>query len=285
MKSGSKTFRQRARALFSDWLMAPAIALVIALAVLPAAWAQSLEVIDLHHRTAAEVIPVLQPLVEKGGALSGQNYQLFVRVSPANLAQLKQVLASLDNAPRSLVIAVRNSTRADIERENLAARADIDARHSSVAVQATTADGRRENNGVSTVRVLEGGTAAIATGQSIPVVTSFAVGGGQRPFAAGSLGYRNLESGFLVTPRVAGQQVTLQIEQQSQQPQQSRQNSHGGAISTQSLSTQVSGRIGEWITLGAVNESSSSSSSGILAHRYETQSSERTLWVRVQLAD
>lgn len=279
------TCRQRGRVTFSDRLMAPVIALVVTLAVLPAAWAQSLEVIDLHHRTAAEVIPVLQPLVEKGGALSGQNYQLFVRVSPANLAQLKQALASLDSAPRSLVIAVRNSTREDIEKENLAARAELDPRHSSLAVQATTAEGRRENNGVSTVRVLEGGTAAIATGQSIPVVTSFAVGGGSRPFAAGSLGVRNLASGFLVTPRVAGQQVTLQIEQQSQQPQQSGQHSNGGVVSTQSLSTQVSGRLGEWIALGSVNESSSSSSSGILTHRYETQSSVRTLWVRVQLAE
>ena len=34
---------------------------------------QSLTVIDLNHRTAAEVIPVLQPLLEPGGALTGQD--------------------------------------------------------------------------------------------------------------------------------------------------------------------------------------------------------------------
>ena len=32
---------------------------------------QSLEVIDLQYRTAAEVIPVLQPLLEQGGVLTG----------------------------------------------------------------------------------------------------------------------------------------------------------------------------------------------------------------------
>ena len=46
--------------------------------------AQSLEVIDLKYRTAAEVIPVLQPLLEQGGALTGQDYKLFVRASAAN---------------------------------------------------------------------------------------------------------------------------------------------------------------------------------------------------------
>jgi hypothetical protein len=267
---------------FSNCLMAVCTALLLPLL----AWSQSLEVIDLHHRTAAEVIPVLQPLVESGGALSGQDYQLFVRVSSANLAQLKKALASLDRAPKALVISVRNSTREDIARETAAAHAEVDPRHSSVSVQGTSSNGSRDSSGVSTVRVLEGGTASIATGQSIPVVTSYAVGGGRRPFAAGSLEYRNLNSGFLVTPRLAGQQVTLQIDQQSQQPQSSREpDSRGGVVNTQSLSTQVSGRLGEWIALGAVNESSSSSSSGILTRHYETQSSDRTLWVRIELAD
>ena len=36
-----------------------------------AAWAQSLEVIELEHRTAEDIIPVLQPLLEPGAALSG----------------------------------------------------------------------------------------------------------------------------------------------------------------------------------------------------------------------
>ena len=66
--------------------------------------AQSLEVIDLKFRTAAEVIPVLQPLVEQGGALTGQDYKLFVRASPANLQQLRAALEQIDRKPNQFVI-------------------------------------------------------------------------------------------------------------------------------------------------------------------------------------
>src|SRR5678816_1778749 len=68
---------------------------------------QSLEVIDLKYRTAAEVIPVLQPLVEQGGALTGQDYKLFVRTSPANLRQLRAALEQIDRKPNQLLVSVR----------------------------------------------------------------------------------------------------------------------------------------------------------------------------------
>ncbi|HVP09134.1 MAG TPA: hypothetical protein VMT02_06400 [Burkholderiales bacterium] len=43
------------------------------LAAACSAWAQgALEVITLRHRTAEQVIPVLQPLLEPGGAIRGQ---------------------------------------------------------------------------------------------------------------------------------------------------------------------------------------------------------------------
>ncbi len=44
------------------------------------------------HRRAEELIPVLQPLLEQGGALTGQDYKLFVRASSANLAQLRSAV-------------------------------------------------------------------------------------------------------------------------------------------------------------------------------------------------
>jgi type II secretory pathway component GspD/PulD (secretin) len=72
--------------------------------------AQSLEVIDLKYRTAAEVIPVLQPLVEQGGALTGQDYKLFVRAGAANLQQIRAALEQIDRKPNQLLVSVRRST-------------------------------------------------------------------------------------------------------------------------------------------------------------------------------
>jgi type II/III secretion system protein len=78
---------------------------------------QILEVITLGYRQADEVIPLLRPLLAPGGALTGTNNQLIVRTTPANLAELKQVLAVVDARPRQLVISVRQGSVADAARD------------------------------------------------------------------------------------------------------------------------------------------------------------------------
>lgn len=253
------------------------IAGIVLLSCMPLAWSQQLEVIDLRHRTAAEVIPVLQPLVEQGGALTGQDYKLFARVSKSNLAQLRQALATIDREPRGLLVSVRNGTRQELEREQSAIAAEVNKGRGSVSVLTTQSGSTRDGEGIASVRMLEGGSASIANGQSIPVVTAVAVGGGRRPYAASSLGYRQLSTGFLVTPRLNGERVTLQIEQQAQ-------GANGANVTTQSLSTQVSGGLGTWIELGGISESSSTTRSGISGRSLETQAANRSVWVKVELA-
>lgn len=108
----------------------------------PAVFAQvTLEVISLRHRTADQVIPILRPLLEPGGALSGQFNQLIVRTSPGNLAQIRAALDAIDRPIRRLVISVRFDTAQD-------SRSVLDER----------VDQR--------MQVLEGGQAYISTGES-----------------------------------------------------------------------------------------------------------------------
>jgi type II secretory pathway component GspD/PulD (secretin) len=237
--------------------------------------AQSLEVIDLKYRTAAEVIPVLQPLVEQGGALTGQDYKLFVRTSPANLRQLRAALAQIDRQPNQLLVSVRRSTQQQVERERAQVSGTVSNRGSEVSVRATDSTQRDRADGVASVQVLEGNSALISSGSDVPIVTSVAAGGGRRPFAAATTSYRNVSSGFLVTPRVNGTQVVLDIEQQDDRVV-------NGTIQTQRLTTQVSGRLGEWIQLGGVSEGSSGQQRGILSRQYSTTSDERSIWVKVE---
>jgi type II secretory pathway component GspD/PulD (secretin) len=242
--------------------------------------AQSLEIIELRYRTAAEVIPILQPLLEPGGALTGQDYKLFVRASSANLAQLRKALAAIDQQPRQFLVSVRRGTRQEMEREQAAASAAIGSDGANVTLRATESAGQRDSNGVTSVSVLEGNAAFIATGQSVPIVTSVIAGGGNRPRIGMSTGYRDLSSGFTVTPRLAGEQIALDISQQTEQ-----RAADGSGIQTQRLSTQVTGRLGEWLPLGGVRESSQAQSRGILSGQYATQSDEQTIWVKVVLGD
>lgn len=249
-------------------------------------WAQTLTVIDLKYRRAEDLIPVLQPLLEPGGALTGQDYKLFVRTSSANLAQLRSAVEQLDKQQKQLLVSVRRSTAQDLQREQASASGTLRTGDGSVSVNerprsgsgATVRAGERnlQTNGssVSSVQVLAGNSAFISTGTSVPIVTAFAVGGGNRPFVAGAIEQRDLQRGFMVTPRVNGDQVILDISQQDERV-------NGGGIQSQSLNTQVSGRLGAWMQLGGVSESSSRTDNGVLSHSYSTGANELAIWVKV----
>lgn len=240
-------------------------------------WAQSLAIIELQYRTADQVIPILQPLVEPGGALSGAEYQLFVRASSANVTQLRQALAQIDRQPRQLRVSVRRAARQTIEREGASASVVLGDPLSGATLHATEATSRRDGSGITSVQVLEGNAAYVAAGESVPVVTAVVAGSGRRPWVAASTSYRNSSSGFLVTPRVSGQRVVLDISQQSEQ-----RGTRSGGIETQQLVTQVSGQLGEWVQLGGIAESSSQQRSGVLNRQYSTHGDDQEIWVKVE---
>jgi type II secretory pathway component GspD/PulD (secretin) len=240
--------------------------------------AQSLEVLDLKYRTAAEVIPVLQPLLEQGGALTGQDYKLFVRASPSNVRQLRAALEQIDRKPNQLMVSVRRSTEQEIQRERAEVSGVVSNRGAEVSVRATSSSDRDRGGGVASVQVIEGNSALISSGSDVPIVTSAAAGvGRRRTWAGATTSYRPVSSGFLVTPRVNGTQVVLDIEQQDERVT-------NGSIHTQRLTTQVSGPLGQWIRLGGVSETSSSQQRGILSRQYSTQSDAREIWVKVDAA-
>ena len=258
--------------------------LSVALTCSTLAVAQSLEVIQLKFRTAGEVIPVLQPMLESGGVLTGKDYQLFVRTSPQNMQQLRQALAQLDREPRNLLVSVREATRSEMQTRSAGADVQAGAQNrngtwrtqGSVSGQANATGNHTAAEAVSSVRLLEGGSAFISTGQSVPVVTAvFSRSDRKRASTGAAFEYHDVTSGFAVTPRINGNRVVLQIDQQSQQLE-------GGAIRSQSLGTEVSGALGEWIELGGVTESGNSHERGLMSGGYATNSDARTIWVKVE---
>lgn len=252
------------------WLTVFAVA--TQLAVAPVA-SQALQVIELQYRTAEEIIPILQPLVEEGGALSGQDYTLFVRTSSANLEQLRAAVKQIDRKPRQLRVSVRRATVEQMRREGVSASGTI-GRDTNVTIQGTRSNERVEGGGVANVTVIEGNSAFISSATSVPVVTVVAGGGGRRPWGAAATGYRDLTNGFLVTPRIAGPTVMLDVEQVAEELRD-------GAVQSQRLTTQLSARFGEWVRLGGIQESSSRQSSGIASRRYTTREDEQSVWIKV----
>lgn len=249
-----------------------------------------IEVVPLRYRTVDQVLPVLRPLLEPGGALSGMQGQLVIRASAANLAELKRVLASLDTRPRRLVVSVRQ--HADDRDERRDASVSGTLRSGRVAIGN---EGRRSESGVGArlgetesttedrveqrIQVMEGGIAQIQVGQSVPLAGRAVTRGPGGTAIHESIAYRNATTGFEVLPRVAGDRVTLEIN-----PRRESLGA-GGSINVQRISTSVSGRLGEWIDLGSMAQQISVVNSGLLSRSGSARQGARRVSVKVEALD
>jgi len=236
-----------------------------------------LEILQLRSRSAEQVIPILRPLLEPGGVLTGQGYQLIIRTSPRNLADLRAVLETIDRPPRRLVISVRQGATADQMRRSAGARVDLRPGDSRVDVRIADARASSDERVDQRVQVLEGGRAMIGSGESCPLQERqvFRSPDG-RVVRETTTVIQQATTGFEVVPRLSGDTVHLEIA-----PQRER-FAQGGAIESQRVATTVSGRLGEWIDLGGAITTSTRSGSGILSSGESRASGSSSTWVKVE---
>ena len=273
----------------TDWLKALTL---VGLALAGCAARAEVEIVPLRHRSADQVIPVLKPLVEQGGALSGMQNQLVIRASRKNIAELRKVLEAIDIAQRRLMIYVRqDSAGAAAERgAGVSATTTMgggrvvisNERGNAVAetgVRARVYDSRSagEDRLVQQVQTLEGTSALILVGQSIPVTNRTMAGtpaGGV--IVADNISYRDVTTGFEVIPRVSGDRVTLEISP--------RRDTTGadGSVGIQRIHSTAGGRLGEWFELGGTAQDESRQDAGLLAGTSALRQDNRRVWVKVE---
>lgn len=239
------------------------------------ATAQDMQIIELRHRSASELLPIVQPLVEQGGAITGTDNLLIVRTGASNLAQIRQAVAALDRAPRQLLISVRQGSPATEDAADVQGSATVGSGGADARVEVSARSLHTNAGQLGSVRTLEGSEAWIALGQSRPVTSETVTTGGYGTTVTQSTTYRDTRSGFYATARLSGDRVTLEISPQ-QQAFRSR-----GSIDTQALVTRVSGRLGEWIPLGAVRRQAGDTTNGLLVWSTRSADSEYAAWVKV----
>jgi hypothetical protein len=243
------------------------------LAAVLAGWAahglaqQALEIISLRHRTVDQVLPALQPLVEPGGALTGQSGQLIVRTSPANLAEIKRALEAIDRPPRRLQISVRFDDALEAARQGIEAGGRIGGGGSRVDARVQDARSAAADRVEQRLVVLEGGRAFITTGQSRPVMQRQRIQTPAGVVAQETIVMQDIGTGFDVTPRVAGDRVFIDI---------------GSQRETQRIVSTVSGPLGEWFSLGAVAEAGAREHRGIGSAGTSRTSETRRVWVKIE---
>ena len=259
-----------------------------------------LEIIPMQHRMVEEVIPVIKPLVTAGGTVTGMNNQLIVKTTPSNLAEIKQILVSIDQSPRRLMISVKQDIEGNINKKESGiagryASGDVsvstgrtghpgglviegrDEDGNIIQYRTQTSQTRLEDKNVFRVQTLEGHPAFITTGQSIPFSnqTAYMTPGGI--VIREGIEYQDFNSGFYVLPRLQGDQVTLFVS-----PQLSRGGiDQGSVFDYQNIETTARGRLGEWISLGGTTEKFSDNSNRNLGSTRTRGQEQRAVLVKV----
>lgn len=249
-------------------------------------------IIDLQHRLPEEVLPALQPLAGPDGVVTGANASLFVRASPARLADIRAALAHIDRPARNLMVEVRRAStgaqaRAGIGMsvdERLGSKEGSDGRirigpgrGTGIRAGASRQQGSREL--LQQVRVLDGGQAFISIGTERPVGYRNTYMDRSGPRVREGIGYASAETAFYARPSVNGDRVTVVLSTRS------ARFGHADRVDTGALDTRIRGRLGEWIPIGQNELAASEQGAGVLALGEKDVIRQSGLELRVRAMD
>ena len=258
-----------------------------------------IEIIPMKNRMVEEVIPIIKPLVVKGGTVTGMNNQLIVKTTPSNIQLIKSILIQIDNAPRKLLISVtrNNNNKFSNEEGGFSIKYDSkninitspDTGEKGIIVQNKNDDGdviryrksheeteTRENN-IFYVNTLEGNPAFINTGQLIPIRSQTTVVTSGAVVVQDNIEHHNVSSGFYITPKLRGDNVVLTVSPRFAQLNQNEKN----VINVQNIDTTVHGKLGKWISLGGIDQSLRASDKRNLINKKQYNEEKSSILIKV----
>ncbi|GAB3378690.1 secretin N-terminal domain-containing protein [Azotobacter armeniacus] len=244
------------------------------------------KIIQLNYRMADELLPMAQSVIGDDGRINAYGNQLIVNAPAAKLQELRGLVEQLDTPPRRLLISVDSSEAKNGERRGYVVDDSVGA--GGMEIQS----GRGQVYGENRVRILnrstdsrggalqqiqanEGYPALIQTGQSVPLRSTHVGPYGQ---VYRETHYRDVTRGTYVTARISGEIVHITLSSNNDRLDSSRP----GVIDVQTLETQVSGRLGEWIDLGNASESHWNDRQGLLRQRSESTQEELSMRLKVE---
>lgn len=280
------------------------VALLLSLGLLTTATAaDSISTIQLQNRTVEDIIPIIKPMLGADDSVTGQGFQLFIRTTPDTLRQIKKMIGKLDVAAKQLEISVFQGSNRDLRALSMQGNVQYQDSNTNISIGGTgntsrgadihlstrggsatshtlSTRGRLTDNPIHTLRVTEGTQGRIETGESIPY---FSAGGGwfngRRDIIGGGIEYKDVTTGFYVLPRVNGDQVILNVSPFKNSLSQTR----GGDINTQSASTQITGKLGQWLPIGGTTEQVQRSSTRIGSYETTQSRNNESIWIKADL--
>jgi type II secretory pathway component GspD/PulD (secretin) len=270
---------------------------------------RTLVTIPLRHQLPSQVLPVIQPLLASGSTAAEFNNQLVLNATDEEVAKVRKLLAVIDRQPRELLITVLTPGSSTSRNRGVSVDGSVGSENVRIGngnggvgngdelrIGVENATSNESRTQQQQVRAVEGMPAQISIGVTTPVTSSYTLANGQR---VTSQEYYPVNQGVNVVARVVDGRVILDIDQQNDRLADQSSIQGGGVpgvpsgyprrtydaptIRTQSISTQVSGRIGEWIPLGGIDQSSNADSSGLGGASRSSRSEVNAVMIKVDV--
>jgi type II secretory pathway component GspD/PulD (secretin) len=222
--------------------------------------ANEVAVIKVQYRRAAELVPVVQSMLSAGGSVtvSQRVNSLVIVDNPEAIRRVQAFLEQFDKPVEQVRIHVRFNTAGSDEESAIAARGRYSKDKVSVAVGRKKKDGvdisledrehRRNSTSSAFVVAMSGSPAFIRAGKEIPYRQGSAFFRRHAPGGA-TVAWQNAESGFEVTPIVAGDNVHLKIV-----PRISYDDRKDAVIRFFEARTELTTPFGQWVEIGGTTD-------------------------------
>jgi|GEM_PF-2013040 len=267
------------------------------------------------QQAAQSLIDIIKPLYGDKIKISARNNSLVVKATPAVLNEIEKLLAEFDKPLHNLLIEVSSSLEdsSDYQQNELEGQLNtgknsqlntgsVQQNNPNVSIRYgkngsviktthTRRSSSRDNPQTYKIRTIEGQWAYIQTGQKVPYYSTATPYTQHRlntakhynkhyyPGMQTSLEMVDVTSGLEVFPLLNGEQVTLKVRPRNQ----SMDKHYSGRINSRSMETVITGRLGEWIFLGAANNEEHKQSNGLThsTKRYSTLNSNYRIKVTI----
>jgi hypothetical protein len=260
-----------------------ALVVLVLLSVSARADDRRTELFKMRSRAAADLVEVLRPLAGSEGEVFASQGRLVVHASPAALQQIRRALEDLDPPPRALWITVSQEQdaattgrSAEFTVETTREDGVLERRRTRTLAGGTVPADRSEAATAATepLRVLEGHAAVVRMTRAVPLPSTGPVSSAQGTIVVPGRSFVDGEIAFGVVPRLADDQVTLEITIPSDTVD------NRGDVEVQRGTSKASGRLGQWLGVGEAIRAASLPS-GILSTD-QRLSELRTLVIKVE---
>jgi type II secretory pathway component GspD/PulD (secretin) len=192
------------------------LTLLLCLLALPVRAADVVRVYKVQHRTAEELLPLVETAMAGEGSVEadGGSNTLVLAGSSEGVAAALRLLSRADRPLRTVVLRYESRRLRELEGEGIrvlwsgeagpvrVGNLALPGEGNGIGILGADKAGARESDLGGEVRILEGRSASIMTGQSVPLTTRRVQEGASGPTVTRATTFVSAESGFEAQPRI-----------------------------------------------------------------------------------